>query len=710
MRMLSAFSQVCFAVLLAVFCHAQALDRSHHNKTLASHGFGHETRCRWNCTVIASDLTDEMKNTIARGKLIELFVKYENKVDDRCVNQTSRNSSANAPEHWQLWLTNQQFFTFARLVKILENWIFNIDSNKEHKEVRVLCTLEPSGTTATPEHSRRIQFPVFSRGHLTAHGLQLDATDCNTEGTENLQACSTDNNSTNSGNPFTVFERGGSWMVVAVYAFFFVSVVFINYSPAFLCLLLPTEVTDDGVHNIILEGASPVSLPSIMGNYFFSKDDGTILIKARTLILRVVIIPLPFIAPAFFTSLKVFNYSASQQLILVCCGFYLTQALYISFFTTRLNPAKPCSVCRFVKPDQTFSCQDKLPQLILSHLRLQPLIFVKCWRQFIHYILSYCKMTLIKCPSCKVAIVYLLRFFISIFVLSALPAIAVILVIGILLEAFWYILLSSPIIMLCKVRNRLINCNAPAFIAPLLHCCVTIPGTFGAIIVLISAGVGTAGLLLLGIQMLFTEESLPYVTCIVLVLYYVWSSYSSFTNSYQDLALALFKHYKKSRHDKFVPMSVNTDQVQMNITADYEDDVVKIPKRLFHMACGKLMPIREGVCILILKITIIASFLFIVFSIAMLRGGGASPVMKALMTFLTGLLPKILAIYIDEGRQKKIEAMVFEEKIPKIVQEYIKTTNGTSESNQGQDNSGADDDAEVILLNDNQENTSLLNL
>ncbi|KAL9957911.1 hypothetical protein ACROYT_G034866 [Oculina patagonica] len=408
-----------------------------------------------------------MKITIARGKLIELFVKYENKVDDRCVNQTSRNSSGNAFEHWQLWLTNQQLSTFARLVRILENWIFNIDSNKEHKEVKVLCTLEPSGTTATPEHNRRIQFPVFSRGHLTSRGLQLDATDCNTEETENLQACSTDNNSTNSGNPFAVFERGGSWMVVAVYAFFFVSVVFINYSPAFLCLLLPTEVTEDGVHKIILEGASP--------------------------------------------------------------------ALYISFFTTRLNPAlaKPCSVC----------------------------------------------------------------------------------------------------------------------------------------------------------------------------------SYSSFTNSYQDLALALFKHYKKSRHDKFVAMSVNTDQVQVNITADYEDDVVKIPKKLFHMACEKLMPIREGVCILILKITTIASFLFIVFSIAMLRGGGASPVMKALMTFLTGLLPKILAIYIDGGRQKTIEAMVSEEKIPKIVQEYIKTTNGTSESNQGQDNSGADDDAEVIsILNDNQENTSLLNL
>lgn len=115
---------------------------------------------------------------------------------------------------------------------------------------------------------------------------------------------------------------------------------------------------------------------------------------------------------------------------------------------------------------------------------------------------------------------------------------------------------------------------------------------------------------------------------------------------------------------------------------------------------------------MILKITIIASFVFLVFSTAMLRTGGATPVTRALLTFLTGLFPKILAIYIDGGRQMKIKAMVADEKIPKIVQEYIKQTKrttGTCSSNQAQDNFGTDGD-EVILLNENEENSALVHV
>lgn len=115
---------------------------------------------------------------------------------------------------------------------------------------------------------------------------------------------------------------------------------------------------------------------------------------------------------------------------------------------------------------------------------------------------------------------------------------------------------------------------------------------------------------------------------------------------------------------------------------------------------------------MILKITTIASFVFLVFSTAILQSGGATPVMKALLTFLTGLFPKILAIYIDGGRQKKIKAMVANEKIPKIVREYIKQTNrmtGSSSLNQAQENFGLDGD-EVILPNENEENIALVNI
>ena len=205
---------------------------------------------------------------------------------------------------------------------------------------------------------------------------------------------------------------------------------------------------------------------------------------------------------------------------------------------------------------------------------------------------------------------------------------------------------------------------------------------------------------------LFSEENLPYLACIVLILYYMWSSYDCFTNSYQDFALTLFKHYKKSQHD----MDVSRDQVQQRIAAEYEDDEIKIPNRLFQMACEELMPIREGFCKMILKITTIAFFVVLFSSIAMVKSGGATPFMKAVLTFLTGSLPKIAIIYIDGDRQKKIKAMVTDKKIPKIVQEYMKRRAVTIRSNHAQDNCDADGNAEVISLNDHEENSPLIKI
>ena len=340
--MLSADSQLCFAVLLAALCHIQ-VDGSH--KTLVSlrhrdnHGFGNGTQCSWNCTVIESDLSEEMKTTIAKNRLIRLVVQFEKKVDDKCVSRTSRNSSGNATEHWQIWLASKQP-TFAKAMESLANLISGTDSNDEHK-IRATCTLKPARTTATnPVHiNNGIQFPLFFRGHLADRGVAFDTIDCSTEEMDNLQPCvniskSTGNHNTDSKNPL---ERGG-WPVTVLYSLSFVFLlVFIHYSPAFLCLFSPTEVTEDGVRQIILEGASPVSFRSPVANYFFSGDDGTIWHKARTFILRVVVMPLPFLGPAIFTDFKIYGskMNSFQRFMIVCFGCYCISAFYISFFTAR---------------------------------------------------------------------------------------------------------------------------------------------------------------------------------------------------------------------------------------------------------------------------------------------------------------------------------------------------------------------------------------
>lgn len=180
-----------------------------------------------------------------------------------------------------------------------------------------------------------------------------------------------------------------------------------------------------------------------------------------------------------------------------------------------------------------------------------------------------------------------------------------------------------------------------------------------------------------------------------------------FTNKYQDLAFALFKHYKKSQEQSFDARALNrTDQVQENIGAEYEDNSMKIPKQLFRMACEEFMPIRENVCVMFLKVTTIVSFGFLAFLTAILINVGATPVMKALFTFLTGIVPKIVAIYIDGGRQRKIEDMINDQRIPKILREYFKKA---SRSCQGRDNYGADVNETLTLPQDvNEENFQLI--
>ena len=55
--------------------------------------------------------------------------------------------------------------------------------------------------------------------------------------------------------------------------------------------------------------------------------------------------------------------------------------------------------------------------------------------------------------------------------------------------------------------------------------------------------------------------------------------------------------------------------------------------------------------------------------------------------------------------------MITDEKIPKIVREYIKKTSGTSGFNNRQENCDADTDGdEMILFNENEESSALINV
>ena len=669
--MLSTF-QIRFVVLIVALGHI--VDNS------LSYSPGREIQCRWNCYVHMADLTmlkREMANsTTANNKLIKLSVQYEKLIDDKCTNKMSVNSSESSSEHCQVCLVNKLLSYSMTSNKSAINTFLP----KEHREIRAICTLKPVRTTVSSpmDYSNRssaichlinleheFESIDFHAVETDPHGLCMNFTiPDRTNSTKRLQGA--------------LDLRGWPKMVLNLFSAVFI-LVFANYSLAFLCLLYPTEILQDGVTHIILEGASPVSLRSSAGNYFFSGKKG-IWCKAKTFILTVFIIPLPFIfsATAFADSGRdyLFKMSLYKGLFIVSSFCYCFQAFYMSFFVKRSLIAKPCFICNALKAE-FLSRHDELPRFIIDHLRLQPLFLVKCWRFCKCRILNYFKMSVTVIPSyrCSIGFAILLVLFISL--LPCIPVVAAVLFIFV-----GYF--TSPTSSLCiyqSIPRPPANLKMPMLLFHFIRCSLTAFSLAGATFLLIFAGYGAQNALVLVFLLSLSEEYLPYVACFVSVLYYIWSSYSSFTETYHELALALYDCHKDSTRTQVQDVPSTSDQLLElpNNTHDL-DNVMVIPKKLFEMACDKLLPLREGVYKLILKITVIVSTVFIVFSWVTASSFDKTPLMKTLSVFLTVAFPKIVDIYIDGEWQKKMRERVMKEKVPKIVDKFINETSMTTQA------------------------------
>lgn len=110
------------------------------------------------------------------------------------------------------------------------------------------------------------------------------------------------------------------------------------------------------------------------------------------------------------------------------------------------------------------------------------------------------------------------------------------------------------------------------------------------------------------------------------------------------------------------------------------------------------MPLRERVCILILKITLLVSSVLNVLSLTMKSSSNTTPLMKTLLTFLTLSFPKIVAMYVGGGWQTKLRATVIEEKVPKLVEKFIRKSSKTTRGHAQRDIDAKND--EVILVNE----------
>ena len=693
--MLSTF-QIRFVVLIVVLSYI--VDNS------LSDSPGSEIQCKWNCFVHMADLTALMRemanSSTMNNKLIKLSAQYEKLIDDKCVNEKSVNSSEFSSEHCQVCLVNKRLFPSMTSNKSQ----LNPSLHKEHREIRAICILKPTRITVSSP------MDYSSRSSTICHLINFEA------GFESIAYYAMETDPLGLCMNFTIPDRTNStkglqgaldprrWpkMVLDVLLVVFFG-VFQYYSLAFLCLFYPTEILQDGVTHIILEGVSPVSLRSFAGNYFFSRKEG-IWYKAKTFILRVFIIPLPFLVTAtVFADFELYDplTKISLNRLFIVSGFcYCCQAFYISFYSKRSLKAKPCFLCKFFKPAIP-SCHDEIPRLIKNHLRLQPLILVECWGFYKWCFLNYFKMSATVVPSCRCSRVFVIRLVLFISLLLCIPVVVVALLIVVSLLTFIGIYFTTPATALCmdhygrpSTKEVSISLYIFSFLPRFVLWSVS---WYGVSNLLHLAGYGALNASWGVLQLSFWEEHFPYVSCSIFVLYYTWSSYSSFTKTYHELALTLYDCYKGSKRTQSQDFPFTSDQLPKLPNNSHDlDNVIAIPKELFEMAREELSPLREGVSILILKITMIVSFVLIVFSLAMVSSFDTTPSVKTLLTFFTLSLSKIVAIYIDAGWQKKLRAKVMEEKVPKIVEKFISETSMTT---RGLRDRNANSD-EVILINE----------
>ncbi len=522
---------------------------------------------------------------------------------------------------------------------------------------------------------------------------------------------------------------------------------FTYFGPTVVCLFAATEVIHKGVRHINIQGPSPVGFRSLIGNYFFSTDY-TMWHVARKFIVRVFILPIPFLVPAIFTdtlyrtSVKEGTY-LFRPFLMLCYGCYTIQAFYFEFIKRKVNlkicpegGGLPCTVAqnyrlksfgRYDVPKKTIrNCTHReLPQQMLMHVHLIVLLIAfwghAVWRlcTFLNKTLQTCLITGLSFEISVSSFREKLTFSVGLLFVSAACLWGLY-----LMSYLGYTMLFLFLIMVVSYScfvftlTTIIQCTSydlwqslqflyrylpPAVslvvfvIVVLLDICVCCLAAVGVTNILMYAAVGIMIFLQLAVTFVLSLENLPCVACCVLISYYLWSSYRSFTKSYEDLSLKLFELHDQSKYGQ-LHTTRNPNLIMLGITPDHgifnevvtqkskffqhlpdclrdiwrpcntPDNVKRIPKELFEMACEKLMPFRKGICITLLKAALSVIFVFFVFSFTMHMK--ASPVLTTLVTLVAGSFPKIVIIYINRWRKRSFKAGI-EEKAQEIVQEYI---------------------------------------
>ena len=134
------------------------------------------------------------------------------------------------------------------------------------------------------------------------------------------------------------------WAEIIIFVF---TLLLTCFSPAIVCLFSSSEVTCHGVCQITVEGPSPVGYRRLIGNCFFSTEK-TFCHRMRKFIMRVILLPIPFLVPAMYVEYLLYQNALShptsvkettvlfQPFMMVCYGCYFGLA-FVSHFIVQIS-------------------------------------------------------------------------------------------------------------------------------------------------------------------------------------------------------------------------------------------------------------------------------------------------------------------------------------------------------------------------------------
>ena len=539
-------SQLCFALLLvAQLDHISSRYNGAERENSVGEGLNKpDARCSWNCRVIESDFTKQCDPLFTKKRFIKFTVDYFVKPATKCSEAAI--STLRRYRWLNVWrpANTTAVSSFARGIKGVWNLISEERCTEEGK-MTVSCILKPTRTAVQDNQiTQKVKKSVEEMGFTF----------------------------------ITDKEQPGPLLSSIFGIFFFITFQMpcLYYLPALLCIFSPTVDMKNGIPYILLQGAGPFSLPGFLGNKLFNMDRSTFRFtsrchKAKKLFFGVLFMVIPFLllAPALFvanmTPYKVpyFPFNLTHPFVVVCIIFYFLHVVYSSLFLINASPRapaeeRPCHFCQQFSSNPS-SCVGILPRRIISHMRLQPLIIVECSKSFVRGLKEYWNIFRIWIGSTSwvICVPSVTTLFLVV------PFATALLLLAYLIKCLVFLYFTCPLSIAFQDNSFYISpmtfwdqfkrCISNVVIRYIVRRLCLLVGlcltTLGAVFLgqFVSVGILLTFFLAFTMILLRPEEILPFVTCILLICYYLWSIYSSLANEYHDLSLIIFDFYKSER-------------------------------------------------------------------------------------------------------------------------------------------------------------------